>query len=132
MTRDMMNAAAALAAVLSEENAALAGFDYARATALLGRKERALAELVDAQRAMPAPSADAAHREVAERLATDLRDLSTENRRLLEQAIQVQRRVVGVVFKAVPKTIFGAPRYAASGAMAASRLPPAVVLSSRV
>lgn len=130
MTEPLIAEAMALAALLTRENAALTALDFAGAAALLPQKETVTAAFAAAQR-------DAGDRpdgatEDMRRLAGQLRDLADENRRLLERAIYVQRRVVGAVVRAVPKAFGGAARYGATGAMAAIRRPPPVVVSARV
>jgi hypothetical protein len=134
MNRDMIEAAVALAATLAQENAALAAMDLAGAAGLLAEKEGATMAFTAAQRRAggdPAGPLTGAQRDVAEQLGRQLSDLAAENRRLLERAILVQRRVVGTMVAAVPKAMGGAARYGATGAMAATRRPPPVVMSSR-
>lgn len=134
MNRDLIEAAVALAATLAQENTALAALDLGAAAALLREKNVAMVAFAAAQRgaaAQPAGPLSGADREVAEQLGRQLADLAAENRRLLERAIYVQRRVVGVMASAVPKAVVGAVRYGATGTMTATRRPPPVVVSSR-
>ena len=134
MNRDLIEAAVALAATLTQENAALTALNLAGAAALLREKEGAMIAFTAAQRSaaeQPAGPLSGGDREVAEQLGRQLADLAAENRRLLERAILVQRRVVGAVVRAVPKALGGAARYGAGGAMAVRR-PPPVVMSARV
>jgi hypothetical protein len=114
----MTRTAAALADVLTRENAALAALDFARATALLAEKQAAA-------------GAFAATVEMAkdEALAARLRDLVVENRRLLEHAMLVQGRVLGLVARALRAP---PPRYGAGGTpLRGAPVAPAVV-SARV
>ena len=112
----MTEEAAALADLLARENAALAALDFARATALLGEKQAATAAF--------APSADDVPADVAR-----LRGLIEENRRLLEHAIRVQGRVLGMVARALCSQ---PPCYGAGGApVPGASVAPALV-SARV
>jgi hypothetical protein len=78
MTNDLITAGTRLADTLESENAALAALDLPRA----------------AVRTAPVPS------EAAQRMARRLQGLAMENKRLLERAIAVQGRVIGVVARA--------------------------------
>jgi hypothetical protein len=134
VNKALIEASVALAATLAHENALLAALDLRGAAALLGQKEAAAATFMAVQTGVAAgePGAlDAAERDMAKELGLRLQDLAAENRRLLERAIHVQRRVVGVVAKAVPRAMAGPPRYGATGAMTSVRRPPPVVLSRR-
>ena len=82
-----------LAETLEAENAALAALDLPRAAGMLADKRSAVAEF-DAVRTAPAPS------EAAQRMARRLQGLAMENKRLLERAIAVQGRVIGVIARA--------------------------------
>ena len=113
MSDDMMTAGNVLADTLTVENAALAALDLPRAGAMLARKQRALADLA-AMKVTPA-SHDA-----AERMARRLRALAVENKRLLERAIAVQGRVIGVIARAT--TAAAAPT--GYGSMRGGRPPP--------
>ncbi len=109
---DGLNAAAEhLAAVLTRENAALTALDLRRAAGMLAEKQQAVAAFVAAQPGAPAPPAELAQR---------LRDLAQDNRLKLEHAMAVQRRIIGIIARAVRSTA-PAPRYGATGAMAAAR-----------
>jgi hypothetical protein len=120
MTQDLTEAAERLAAVLERENAALGALDLRRAAAMLAEKQQAAAAFVAAQPGGRAPPAE---------LACRLRDLAQENSRKLEHAISVQRRIVGIITRAV-RASAPAPRYGATGAMAAGRSTP-FTLSAR-
>jgi hypothetical protein len=91
--------ASALAEVLEAENAALRALDFPRATGLLEEKRRALAILGS----IAAPPTLALDR---------LRQVAEENRELLERAVLIQGRIIGIILQAA------APRprgYAAGG-----------------
>ena len=93
------DSSSALAEMLEAENAALRELDFCRATALLEAKRRVLDLFVTAG----APSAPMPDR---------LRQAAEENRELLERALLIQRRIIGIVLQAVaPKP----PSYAAGG-----------------
>jgi hypothetical protein len=114
--------AAGLAAVLARENAALAALDFPAAAALLPAKTAALAALQQAP-ATPPPAG----------LARELPALVADNRRLLERAILVQGRVIGIIARAAPRATAGAPvSYGRDGARAWGRHQPAVAMSARV
>lgn len=120
MTLD--GAAARLAEVLAQENAALAALDLPAAVSVLAEKQDAAAAFVAALRQAPGSMPAQADR---------LRGLAEENRHLLEHALLVQRRVVGLVARAVPKALAPAARYGATGSLAHARTAP-VLVSARV
>ncbi len=122
MTDAFAAAIEALAALLEQENAALARLDLPCAVALLPAKQAAAGRLADLQQA--APGADAA-------VVTRLHTLAEDNRRLLERAIAVQGEVIGVIAGALPKAA-GPPGYAASGASVRTGPTVAFALSERV
>ncbi len=110
---DILTAATRLASTLAAENAALLAMDLPAAAALLAEKQAASAAF-DAARTGPMPARSAALREAVERLLGQ----AAENRRLLERAIAVQTRVIGVVVGAA-RSCQPAPRYGRSGGYAA-------------
>jgi hypothetical protein len=120
MIRDLEAAAERLAAVLARENAALDDLDLGRAGGMLAEKQQAAAALAAAQPGAGVPPAELAQR---------LLKLAQENRLKLEHAIAVQRRIIGIVAGAVRGTP-PAPRYGATGAIAAGRMTP-FTLSAR-
>ncbi len=120
MTHDLNQAGERLAEVLARENAALAELDLRRAAGMLAEKQQAAAAFVAAQPGGGAPPAE---------LALRLRDLTQENRLKLEHAVAVQRRIIAIIARAVHAAA-PAPRYGATGAMAAGR-PTAFTLSAR-
>ena len=129
MTAQLATAAAQLAEVLTAENAALAALDLPRAGAMLAAKTRAADAFVTAQAGAthparpPSPNAVAPHH---------LRALIEENQRLLEIAIKVQRRVIGIIVRALPRALRdpATMRYGAQGRAAPAR-PSAVAVSAR-
>jgi hypothetical protein len=120
---DPLAPARALAAVLREENAALAARDLAAATALLARKQAA-ADAFAARPAVPPGTPGAAA------LAAELRDLAAENRKLLERAMFVQRRVIEIVARAA-RGHSAAPRYGRRGSQLAEHRAPAFALHAK-
>ena len=120
MTHDLAEAVERLAGVLERENAALAALDLRCAAGMLEEKQQAAAAFVAAQPGGGNPPAELARR---------LRDLAQENGRKLEHAMTVQRRIVGMITRAV-RANAPAPRYGATGAMAPARSPP-FTLSAR-
>jgi hypothetical protein len=130
MTPELIAAAVSLAETLAAENAALTALDLPRAVSLIPEKQRASDAFAAAQalaRRGTEPHAEAA------RLAARLHDLAAENRRLLERAINVQSRVLGLVARAVPRATAhrNGTRYGANGNLSASRQAMAFALSAR-
>ena len=142
MTEDLAIAAIRLAEVLTAENAALAALDLPRAGAMLAAKIRAADAFIAAQ-ALPAEAlrraqngafvgvsvaaAPCAADAPAERLCA----LVEENQRLLAAAITVQRRVIGIIVRALPQAMQGtAPRYGGGGRVVVPSLR-AVTISAR-
>jgi hypothetical protein len=130
MTQELMQSATVLADALAEENGALDRLEFARAVTLVDAKDRATSAFIAAQaRAASAPMEMRTRRQILEAALVRLRDLAAENTRLLERAIVVQRRVIGSIVDALPKTP-SAPRYGASGAIAGANMRP-MALSAR-
>jgi hypothetical protein len=126
----------ALAAVLVEENAALAAMDLGRAASLYTRKAAASAAFTDAQEKDSdgiSQRLDEEEKRLARELAERLRKLVEENRKLLERGIYVQNNVIGVVARALAQVTptRQAPRYGASGTIAPQRRNAPFVLSAR-
>ena len=113
-------AAEALACVLAEENAALSALDFAGAVALLPRKREAVARF----EAVPADAEVGPARAVLERIHAG----AAENKRLLERALRVQSRVIGIIAGALP--LARPARYGRNGATTTARATP-VALSAR-
>jgi hypothetical protein len=127
MTEDLTAAAVRLTEVLAAENAALAAVDLPRAGAMLAEKARAADAFVAAQAASHG-ALSGARPVTLERL----RDLVEENQRLLDVAIKVQGRVIGIIARALPRTLRdpAATRYGAQGRVAPARLS-AFAISAR-
>ena len=121
MTPDRITAAAALADLLAAENNALQRLDFRAAVALLPAKDAAMAALTAAC-VQPWPPAAAT---VGRRLLA----LAAENRALLERAITVQTRVVGIVAQAARQQT--GQSYAPNGQRPQPTRPPATTLSAR-
>jgi hypothetical protein len=105
-----------LAKVLAAENAALQAMDFAAAGALLAAKHAAADALAAAMRA--ASASDPAPRSLVE-----LGTLADENRRLLNRALRVQRRVLDLVARAARSSQPNG-RYGARGKLAAFAAAP--------
>ncbi len=104
MIQPLMIAAQRLAEALRAENEALARLDLAAAATLATPKRQASDAFAAAYEAArrSGTRAEGEDRRSAEEVAGRLRDLSAENRRLLERAIELQARVI--------ETIAGAAR----------------------
>ena len=127
MTEDLAAAAARLAEVLAAENAALAALDLPRAGAMLAEKTRAADAYIAAEQASRGNISTAGTAALA-----PLRTLVAENQRLLQQAVTVQGRVIGIIARAVSHALRDpvATRYGAQGRAAPTRLS-AVAISAR-
>jgi hypothetical protein len=105
----LVRAAEDLADALAAENAALRSVDFAGVGAMLPGKEAALAALRAAAASTEQPTA------TIRRAVLRLRAEADENRRLLQRAMRVQTRVIGVVAGAGrPREAGG--RYSRTGA----------------
>jgi hypothetical protein len=111
MSPEILVAASRLSDLLVRENAALASFDVPHATALLGAKTDAVTRFAAAAARSDEMLVDAS---VTLAAAHRLRGLADENRRLLERAIQVQGRVIGLIRKAAIRPR-GHDRYGRNG-----------------
>jgi hypothetical protein len=107
MTPSLDLAVQRLSKVLAAENAALSAMDFAGAGALLAPKHAAADALAAAMRAA---SSSQAEPEALHELGT----LADENRRLLNRAMRVQRRVLDLVARAA-RASQPPSRYGASG-----------------
>ena len=132
MIHALLHAGQRLAEALREENEALARLDLSRATTLATAKVQASDAFAAAYGAATrtGSSARGELRDAAETLALRLRDLSDENRRLLERAISLQYRVI--------ETIAGAAlpasrpvTYGGMGQRAMPRQTPSMALAAR-
>jgi flagellar biosynthesis/type III secretory pathway chaperone len=126
MTKEMIAAASVLADALAEENAALAALDLPRAASMLADKQRAVAAFLATRDAQ----GGAMQHSVIEPLVRRLQSLSQDNRTLLERAIAVQGRVIGVIARAAAPAVASAG-YAARGATGYASRPTAFALSAR-
>ena len=132
MDAELITTATALSDALARENAALTALDLARAAAMLDEKMAAAAAFSAAvQRARQLGETHSDQREQIRHVGTRLRDLSAENRRLLERAIFVQGSVLATIARALPKGQLAAPRYGAAGTLTNPRHTQAMALSAR-
>jgi hypothetical protein len=121
MTPSLDYAVQSLARLLTEENAALEAMDFARAGAVLAAKHAAADALAAAWRA-----ASPGDMPQAEMIA--LGKLAEENRRLLNRALRVQRRVLDLVARAA-RAAEPSARYSASGQIRANRQMPRALVT---
>lgn len=121
----MLDAANRLADVLERENAALAALDLAGAVAMLGAKEDAAASFARAWE-NATPPADEAEQTALGPLAARLDAATRDNRGLLERGIEVQRRVLQVIARAIPRALLtqDAACYGAGGVASSPGQPP--------
>jgi hypothetical protein len=122
-----MEAANRLADVLARENAALKRMDFPAAIALVTAKEAALADLARDAASVPAGVRSPAVVALAQRLT----GLAEENRTLLDRAIAVQTRIVGIIARAITPVQEGA-RYQHPNEPRAPHRAMAMALSQRV
>jgi hypothetical protein len=126
MSTDLIAAAGLLADTLIAENAALTALDLPRVAAMLADKQRAVTGFVAA---LDDPRT-AARQAMTEPLVRRLQALSEANRALLEQAIAVQGRVIGVIARAALPAV--APSgHAAHGTSGHPTRPTALALVAR-
>ena len=144
MSEPVLRAATSLAGVLGRENTALRAMDLSAAIALLAEKTQALAALDAAlavgDAALPAArsvteasltEASLTEASLTEALARDLPTLVADNRRLLETALHVQTRLIGLIAHAAAQQARQAtPRYGPCGGLAPTR-PSAIAVSAR-
>lgn len=99
MIEALMNAAHRLAEALRAENAALVRLDLAAAAELATAKRQAADAFAAAYAAADRSGhrAEGEDRRRAEEIALHLKDLTAENRRLLERAIDLQSRVIETI-----------------------------------
>ncbi len=127
MTHVATTAAEALSAALTAENAALDRLDFAAAGALVAAKSAAAAALLAATQA-PAPVGAA--RDAALAAARRLDALAAENKRLLERAMDVQARVIGLISRAAADQPGpGARGYGAAGVAVRARARPMALVA---
>ena len=131
MTNELILAARALAEVLLAENAALAAHDHAGATTLLDDKQRLIAAF-DRACAGTVPLLDGPARDEARAVGLELQALAGRNVALLEQAMEVQARVIGIVADAARQQVRAAhPGYGRPGRASAVSRPDAYAMVSR-
>jgi hypothetical protein len=112
-----------LAEILDRENDALRAMDLRRAVHLLPEKTAAIAELAAADGAASGPpDPDLVS------MAARLDGLAHQNRQLLERAIGVQQRVIGIIVRAAA-SVAVAPNYGLQGRRA--HLSGPMALSTR-
>lgn len=133
MNPDLITAAVSLVEIIAQENDALRSFDLRHAALLTDSKARAIEAFISAQAKQDrSKTTNPTQRESVLEMAARLRDLVAENRRLLERAIGVQQRVIGVVARAAPQALAAKnSRYSPDGSLATTRRMPAVALSAR-
>ncbi len=129
---ELLIQAESLAALLVEENAALAALDLPRAAAMLRDKQRAAEALATARPLAITALIDAAQQREAAALGLRLAALAAENRRLLERAIAVQAKVIEIIARAGRRDIARrAAVYGARGTPISGARPPAMAISAR-
>ena len=126
---DLPTAAAALVALLEQENRLLEALDLAAAAAMLPAKQSAATVFV---RAQANTAAAGGIPPAASSLGERLRAVAAENRRLLERGLAAQGRVIAVIARAARVHPPTAPRYGASGALAGQRRATPLAISARV
>ena len=112
-----------LAGVLARENAALAALDMAEVALCLPEKTAALAALVDARTGDATPAA-------ARAAVARARALMAENRTLLERAMMVQNRIIGLIAGAM-RAAAGGRGYRSDGQRAPAGAAAAYAVSAR-
>ena len=130
MTNELLLAARALGEVLERENTALAAHDHAGATKLLDEKQRLIAAF-DRARAATLPRLDGAARDEAQAVGQALQALAGRNVALLEQAMEVQSRVIAIVADAARQQVRPASGYGRPGRPAPASRPDAYAMVSR-
>jgi len=132
MIQALLHAAQHLAEALREENEALARLDLTRAATLATAKVQASDAFAAAYGAATrtGSTAQGALRVQADLLASRLRDLTEENRRLLEHAITLQSRVIETIAgAAIPAS--RPTTYGGLGQRALPRQAPSLALIAR-
>lgn len=132
MIQALLNAGQSLAEALREENEALAKLDLSRAATLATAKLQASDAFAAAYGAATRTGSTAQGnlRQAAETLALRLRNLTDENRRLLERAIALQSRVIETIAGAALPASRPAT-YGGMGYRAMPRQTPSLALAAR-
>ena len=136
-TTALLHATTTLAAIMTEENTALATLDLRHAAQLVPAK-RAATDIFTAAHAHLAANRfsttghpDGPARAMLAIAAAQLRDLAAENRRLLDRALATQSRLLDIIAQAVPRASTQAPRYNPAGALVGcSRALPVAITAS--
>jgi len=115
-------AAARLADLLAQENAALTALAFAHSADIAAEKARVIAEFNRAIAAENLPPG----------LARRLGGLAAENKRLLERAIYVQGQVIACIARAAPRPPGGARGYGRTGAWTTQGRSAPIALAARV
>jgi flagellar biosynthesis/type III secretory pathway chaperone len=119
MRKPLIAAVRQLTDVLERENTALRSMDLDRAAGLVPEKTAAIADLMASGQPSSIPLDPA--------LISAMRGLdrlSSENRKLLERAITVQQRVIGIVTRAAAAAV-SEPSYGAKGQLSGAAAPMA-------
>ncbi|MCW8085291.1 hypothetical protein [Sabulicella glaciei] len=132
MMNAVITAGERLVEALHAENEALAALDLTRAAALAQRKMQASDAFAAAAAAASRARARAlpATREHAERMTRALEALGEENRRLLEDAIALQSRVIEAIAGAA-RPLSAAPGYGRAGMPRPARQAVALAVTTR-
>jgi hypothetical protein len=133
MSNELVSAAERLGEMLQAENAALAVFDFVGATSMLTEKAKAIDAFVALQALARAGMPMDISAEDALALSAHLTALAEENKRLLAQALQIQKRVIRVIADAIPPPeIEHGARYSSGGNLARGGNSPAYALIARI
>lgn len=129
MTQELMDAVERASQVLGQENAALHALDFHVVGTLIVEKRLAIEALqsLDAAGAKHLPSPKGPELRAA---ALRLQILAQDNKRLLERAITVQTRIMGVIARAVRVTQ-APPGYGGHGQVRSRRVAGAMALVVR-
>ena len=134
MIQTLIAAATRLADTIEQENAALTALDLPRAAAMVAAKQLAAEEFTAAKTVVEqagVPPLRGEPRRAMEQALRRLAPLAEANRALLQRAITVQDRVIGVIARAMPRAAMQqAPRYGSHGEMARTGRPPAIAISA--
>lgn len=129
MKQHLQDAVVRLTTVLRAENAALTAQDFGLVGSFVAEKSAALTAL-NALSVKHDPGVQGEDRPPAERLGFELRQVAAENKRLLEQAILVQNRIMAILAGAARQA--QTPQgYAAKGHRPRAALASAVALIVR-